>query len=303
MVQRREIVRGVAAALGLSAAVDVISGDGDGKGMAGRNDASPAVHAQDFTIKSDGDDLIVVTEGSTIRFEDAAGQGLATELSSLTGDIAGGAEITDLVGQNLEVSSGALQLVSALTAIASINGDLTGGTRLDSIVGNNLLVENNELSALSSSDYLYAEAFDGADADERLDNAIASAFNGTKIYLERGGYADTREITTKLAFEGTGYDTSGTFIGGDWTFSNEDCSIQNVHLGADITFAANYCFATMVKAQPLDGFIVQNSNCIITQMTEGNITLEGFSSDCTVDALSAVSVTDNGVGNVIGENA
>lgn len=154
----------------------------------------------------------------------------------------------------------------------------------------------------------HAAAYDGVDADARLDAAIASASAGDVIYLEKTAtYATDRTINKRLKLIGTNAWADGSEVsGGTWTFDAE-CRLE----GMLIRDPSSGNGAEVAPSRPLRHFRLRyywhrehrRRHCesdrrdgwreiVFTSNTSGRI----------VDASAGIKVTDNG-SNTIGDIA
>jgi len=162
-----------------------------------------------------------------------------------------------------------------------------------------------------ADDYLYAGEFSGNDPDTRLDNAIADASGGDVIYLENDSYTSSRTIPKTVALKGIGglgFDPPGTFLssGVTWTLQGRGSSVRGINLNnvTDTLIAdtQEIQFAHIVGIENND-IEIRSGGCIVSLCREIEVTLTSGSADCIVDTISALTVTDNGTGNVIGDAA
>jgi hypothetical protein len=160
-----------------------------------------------------------------------------------------------------------------------------------------------------ASDYLYAGEFSGSDPDARLDNAIADASGGDVIYLENDSYNDSIAIPKTVALKGIGglgFDPPGTFLstGATWTLQGRGASVSGINLnGSSATLIADadeIRFTHIVGTENTD-IEIRTDGCIVSVCREVEVTLTSSSSNCIVDTISELTVTDNGSNNVIGD--
>lgn len=154
-----------------------------------------------------------------------------------------------------------------------------------------------------TSDYYYAGAFDGADPDARLDNALAAVdADQNVIYLETGvTYSKDRTFADRVELQGSSPGaTDGTLLNGVWTFNDishiESISIEpsngkldfqglggsahNISLRNEINVGANRALLSHIR-------------------WAGTVTFESGTSDGVILADGNVTVTDNGSNNVL----
>lgn len=124
---------------------------------AGRSDAPPALHGRDFTIKTQDGNLVAEVAGQTFQIVDEDGNPISMDVGGVVGPswtgaetvegpLTGDVEIDDLVGLNLEVTTGALRVVQQLTQLQSLEGSLTDNVTINDLVGRNLGVSGGVLN-------------------------------------------------------------------------------------------------------------------------------------------------------------
>jgi hypothetical protein len=153
----------------------------------------------------------------------------------------------------------------------------------------------------------YASAFDGADPDARLDNALSAASNGDIIYLEAGDYTSNRTISTKCAIIGPqGFEIppgGASFnISGDWTFGAEGALERVVLSSNTITFTEPYSYLDTARSASGGSIVVDADHCRVLNMAEGSVTFNSGTKQGLVDSSTNVAVTDNGT-NTTGDIA
>lgn len=175
------------------------------------------------------------------------------------------------------------------------------GTNVDA-QGNDI----NNIGAVSTeqivTNYHFAEAYDGSDADTRLDNAISAAASGDTIYLETASYSTNRTISSKIRLVGPGSNSISAEISGTWTLSSR-ISLENISRitgelvinGAECSFSDSYGFTGDVITVGADLFRMTNCGGY-------DVTFQSGTSGGIVDGCSSTNVTDNGT-NTIGDIA
>jgi hypothetical protein len=156
--------------------------------------------------------------------------------------------------------------------------------------------------------YHYAAAFDGADADARLDDALANISEGDTIYLENEVYTQDHQINTDgISLIGYGAQSGrGSHIeNATFDFLGNFAFISNVGLNTTDGSAAIKlsfgCIATNIRqgGGTENGFIeAKVSSNIITHLKDVDVTLNA--DDCVVNSCVRTTVTDNGSNNAIG---
>ncbi|CAP12940.1 hypothetical protein [Halobacterium salinarum] len=155
----------------------------------------------------------------------------------------------------------------------------------------------------------HAAAYDGVDADARLDAAIASASAGDVIYLEKTAtYATDRTINKRLKLIGTNAWADGSEVsGGTWTFDAE-CRLEGMLIrdpssgnGVEVApGAAHFAISDCVITGTVN---IDEDIARVTDVTGGGeIVFTSNTSGRIVDASAGIKVTDNG-SNTIGDIA
>jgi len=204
---------------------------------------------------------------------------------------------------------------AALVGGAAMSGSASAGTQQAGTIGtaNNPVDLNSEdIDSVSVSterigdERHYAGAFDGPDADQRLDAALTAASSGDTIYLENAEYSADRTVSKVVTLVGdssTQYD--GAYFSGTVTFS---VSVTILGVGAD---------AATVTLQGRRGLWF--GSYLGTGGEETSVTIEGnrnrflglyggavtFASGTTsniVDGSVETNVVDNGT-NTVGDIA
>jgi hypothetical protein len=129
---------------------------------------------------------------------------------------------------------------------------------------------------------LFAGAFDGVDADSRLDNCLSASSRGDLIYLEKAAYPANRTINADVGFVGQGIRFgASTRLTGNWTITEPEVIISRLRLQAST-------------------ITIQNNDCLLTQLREGSVLFESGTANCVIDSSVNTNVTDNG-SNTIGD--
>jgi len=152
------------------------------------------------------------------------------------------------------------------------------------------------------SDYHFAGAFDGADADTRLGNALSAANNGDVIFLENARYTSAR---TYDSFRGTflgSFSVSqneGAQLAEDWTL---DSRVHMYRIAVESNTDLNLNTTNINLSDiSLGGTItVGGDRAVIQGVLGGEITFESGTSGGIVDSSADVTVTDNG-SNTVGD--
>jgi len=143
----------------------------------------------------------------------------------------------------------------------------------------------------------YAGAFDGVDADARLDNALSAASSGDTVYLENMTYQTDRTISTKVALIGAGPEDS--VIDAVWTTS-ERMSLSKLTLEQSLEIGTPGSFITDIN---VNGSINVNSDRnVLSGLIGGSVTFSDGTNINIIDASTNVSITDNGT-NTVGDIA
>jgi len=160
-----------------------------------------------------------------------------------------------------------------------------------------------------TSDYHFAGAYDGADPDARLDNAISAAVDGDTIYLENGTYDSDRTISKKLEIIGVGSleRRSGTDITGAWTLSAEvdllNLGIRENATTDAVTVTTQRCTLIRIGLGNNATVRVQANEVAVESSFRGEVIFETGNSGGLVDSCRGTAVTDNDGGNTQGDIA
>jgi len=146
-----------------------------------------------------------------------------------------------------------------------------------------------------------ASKFDGADADARLDAALASVSGGAIVFLEQATYSDNRTINDNIVLSGVNAETNGTVISGDWSLSATLAELSHVNIPS--TVSLNAFNSRLTNSNTGSGSVTVSANrAIISNLYGGSVTFESGSNGGVIDSSVAVSVTDNGT-NTVGDIA
>lgn len=212
---------------------------------------------------------------------------------------------TDTVIERID-SGNTEKILEVTSQISTLTDANTGNTVYDSSSEELTADVNNESvnTEVLGTERHYAGAYDGADADARLDNAIAAASAGEAINLEGATYTADRTISTELTLIGTGGRTlSGTNIDASWTLSARILIKQ-----VDSEPSASFTFDTILSGMINCGI---NVNADITVDADrfryignhgGDVTFNSGTSAGIIDGNTLTSITDNG-SNTVGDNA
>ena len=171
-------------------------------------------------------------------------------------------------------------------------------------------IDAGSVSARSiGGDFLYAGSFGGADADARLDNALASASRGTMIYLEAVDYTADHTINSEsISLIGSGAHSTGSSINNAlFDFQGYLCLIQNVGMNCDssadgIQMGFGGQAHNIREVGGKSGTITATgAKCVFSRLKDVDVILD--TNRCVVDSSVGVAVTDNGSGNVTGDIA
>jgi len=212
----------------------------------------------------------------------------------------GGAALVGGAAMSGSASAGTQQAGTIGTANDPVDVESEDINNADTINTQNILPKN------IGNGYHYAAAFDGADADARLDDALGNTSQGDTIFLENAEYNQDHTISQNVvSLIGGGAHNSGTtIIDATFDFTGVLGFISNVGLdtndgsaGVKLDFGGQ---ATNIRqAGNRNGFIeVKASRCIITHLKDVDVTLNG--GDNVVNSCIGTTVTDNGSGNAIG---
>jgi len=153
-----------------------------------------------------------------------------------------------------------------------------------------------------SDDYHYAGAYDGVDADTRLDNAIPAAEIGDTILLENAAYNSDRTISKELRLEGSGATDASTDVNGAWTLSAEIDIVSVSFEDGPVTIDNSrcgmfHCFNFIAVPIDVNGNIFRYIGC-----RGGDITFTSGTERGIVDGCTDTAITDNGT-NTVGDIA
>jgi hypothetical protein len=151
----------------------------------------------------------------------------------------------------------------------------------------------------------YAGAYDGSDADSRLDNALAAASDGDVIYLENAQYTADRTISKTLVIEGTRQ--GGSTIVGVWTINGRFSEISRCFVsqnnGGQLLVNIDRCHIHTITGSG-DPFIsVADDNVLLAGIVSfGNsVEFQSNTSGGLASQLVDTSVTGNSADNTVGD--
>jgi len=146
----------------------------------------------------------------------------------------------------------------------------------------------------------YAGAFDGADADARLDNALLEASDGDVIYLEKGSYTTNRTISKRVTLIGVADAAGdGAEVSGDWVAEAAYVTFEDIRFtgSVDLTGVGNQIRGGYHSSATVT---VDADTVSIRGAYSLSVTFNSGTSTGIVDSCRDVSVTDNG-SNTIGD--
>jgi hypothetical protein len=161
-----------------------------------------------------------------------------------------------------------------------------------------LAARNGDVGVLSST-RIFAGGFDGADADARLDNALAARSNKKKLLvLEAETYNQDRTFNNPINIRGLSDPFDGTEINATYTF--------NLRSSAAGLTNGTLVFTNRARARDMFNcdITIDNGNdrTILNELILGSVTFASGTSLGIVDSSASVSVTDNGT-NTVGDIA
>jgi len=215
---------------------------------------------------------------------------------------------------------------AALVGGAAMTGSASAGTNQVGTIGSASQPVDVESEDINNADtiqtqnilprdigngYHFAAAFDGADPDARLANALAAASSGDSIFLENATYNADLTVSQKVGLVGTS--TSGSVIDAAWTINNDRVifdtldfigNIQRdeitVNAGSPLTKLRNISVGGGGDIRIASDRVMVSDTSI---GSVGGILLEGGTSGCIVDTIQlggGANVTDNG-SNTVGD--
>ena len=170
-------------------------------------------------------------------------------------------------------------------------------------------VETESLSTESLvSDYHYAGAYSGSNADERLDSALSAATDGDLIYLENKEYSDNRSISQQVRISGP---IGGVFGDGarlneaTWTLAGQGMTITDIAIRGEseiiLDGGERQVVKNIISRDAGSEIIVKQDRNLITNLNfRFSVVLEDGTSGNTVGVRnSEIAVTDNGDNDVM----
>ena len=161
-----------------------------------------------------------------------------------------------------------------------------------------------------NSSHLFAESFDGADQNARLDNAISAATDGESIiHMEPVGYDADRTISKELTFVGTAVSGAkrSAFLADNTIWQLDAASnIIRVGMGVGAELQLNDGGAICDKMHLNDATITVDSNrCVLNNIvgfSGSEVVFTADAADSIIDSSTTLTVTDNG-SNTVGDIA
>ena len=187
-------------------------------------------------------------------------------------------------------------------------GDLNsvGTARVDALEAESVSTDDTHTQTIGGANTHYAADYEGSNPDERLDNALSAASDGSFLFLEPEIYTIDRTFSTQLSIFGGDASANGTAVADDTTWTLDwgfGGSVQGVRLdGRDTEVIINVTGVKWIGGR-------NNSTChiniteddsIISHVSRGDITFESDTSQNIVGLCADVTVTDNG-SNTVGD--
>jgi len=161
-------------------------------------------------------------------------------------------------------------------------------------------INTNTLEADSvNSTYHYASAFDGGDADARLDNALSAASTGDVVFLESATYTQDRTINVQGKLVGPSWgsvgDGTSSHIEGIWTIAGNNSFLESISIasGGEIVVSGLRVDLTRVYDTGL-GIRVQSSEVGIYNSRLVDVVYESGTEDGVALGNRSATITDNG---------
>jgi len=191
---------------------------------------------------------------------------------------------------------------------AEIRHDLAQSLIIDQLNGSDIDFQQSDLSNIASasieqigSERHYAGAYDGADADERLDAAIAGSSESDIIYLESADYNDARTISSRRIFKGTNPRAGGSNINDSWDLADGFTELHDANFDS-LTITGDECRVTGCRTSTSGSVTVSANEFFYIENRGGVITFEAGTEFGIVDSCTLTQVTDNG-SNTVGDIA
>jgi len=181
-------------------------------------------------------------------------------------------------------------------------------TRTDDggLKGPSLSTDDTNTKRVSNTHH-YTKQYSGADADARLDNALAAASDGETVILEPATYSDTRTtgsnnaVSNQLTITGSGTRgaQSGTVIDSDWDLEGTQSVLSQVRLTSTVSLLAG--FSSLFNCNVTGTAKAKGDRCLFFAVGGGgSIT---FTSDASKGAAGVLSgdltTTDNGNNRIL----
>jgi len=161
-----------------------------------------------------------------------------------------------------------------------------------------------EVEQLGGDDYIYARSFPGGTNEERLENALAFADGGERIYLEDAIYRSDITITDRVRIIGTERGGSGSDIrDATLTIDTNNAGISTVRFSFSTTVIINGPRVLMNNVYDVaNGITINADNCQVLGAYDPTVTFASGTSGGVVDGCVGANITDNGA-NTIGSNS
>jgi hypothetical protein len=151
----------------------------------------------------------------------------------------------------------------------------------------------------------YAGSYDGSDPDARLDNALAAANRGDRIYLESANYGSDRTISDWYVLMGTANTTLGSGPSLTWTVDSFRVQMYGLNAGSELTLNINSGTIHINGGRWGSGtdINVNTSGNRIIGIRGGDVVFASGTSGNVIDGCVETAVTDNDGSNVVGDIA
>ena len=154
-----------------------------------------------------------------------------------------------------------------------------------------------------TNNYHYAGAYDGADADARLDAALSSASDGDLIYLESSTYSTDRTISGRVRIVGTNGVFLGSEIDATWTCDSR-VAFENIACKGIIVLNVRQSRVVNSIFGGVSEILVQNDKAVIHGINgfDADVVFSSETAQGIVDSSTNINVVDNG-NNTVGDIA
>jgi len=202
-------------------------------------------------------------------------------------------------------------LGAALSASAAGQqfGSATGQVGTDSEPLKEVIAQTGTFESVSTerigSTRHYAGAFDGADADARLTNALSATSAGDTIYLEKAPYTSNRTISTGLEIVAQGGTYNGTELDAVWTLTAR-CRIRGISNASSsseiiVDSGADASVITLCEFNGSTAITINDNNVRYVNNSLGDVTFASGTNGGLVDACRGTAYTDNSGSNTQGD--